>query len=236
MKPAILFDLGNTLAAYYHSEQFQPILKLAVRNLLTELESLDLSSVAFDEALESAKAENKEAADFRFTPMAERFERIFKVSLSDNAPLAQKLCRVFLRPIFDIGRIYEDSMPIIDRLRSEEFPIAIVSNAPWGSPPNLWREELKRLGLAAAVDAVVLCGDVGWRKPAPEIFEYAAAALERRPEDCIFVGDDLRWDISGSNSAGMRPVLIDRDQRHLEYEGERVEDLYGLLAIINASA
>ena len=61
---------------------------------------------------------------------------------------------------------------------------------------------------------------------------FAAASVKRRPEDCMFVGDDLSWDIAGSEAAGMRPVLMDRDRRHHDYAGERVEDLVGLAAIV----
>ena len=52
----------------------------------------------------------------------------------------------------------------------------------------------------------------------------------------MFVGDDLRWDIEGSASVGMRPVLIDREGRHPEYAGERVADLHGVLAALEADA
>lgn len=234
MKPAVLFDLGNTLAAYYHSEQFQPILKAAITDLLSELESRGLSCVPLDVAFASAIAENKESPDYRFTPMAERFERIFEISLIEDAALAQKLCKLFLKPIFAIGRVYNDTFPVINQLRGTGYPVAIVTNAPWGSPPDLWRGELERLGLASAVDSIVLCGDVGWRKPAREIFDFAASALDRKPEECIFVGDDLRWDVFGSEAAGMRPVLLDRYQRNQQYAGECVEDLYELLAIVEA--
>jgi putative hydrolase of the HAD superfamily len=86
------------------------------------------------------------------------------------------------------------------------------------------------------VDAVVLCGDVGWRKPAPEIFHHAVRKLDCRPEECIFVGDDLRWDIEGSASVGMRPVLIDRDGRHPEHRGKRVTGLDDVLAVLEAGA
>lgn len=236
MKPAVLFDLGNTLAAYYDADQFQPILKVAIATLLGELESRGLSRVSFDDAFACAIDENKEAADFRFTPMAERFERIFQISLAEDALLAQELCEIFLQPIFSIGRVYDDSLPVLHRLRGIGYPVAIVSNAPWGSPPNLWRNEIRRLGLLAAVDRVILCGDVGWRKPARAIFEYAASTLDHRCEDCIFVGDDLRWDMSGSEAAGMRPILIDRGRRVQDHKGERIEELYELLGIIEAGA
>jgi len=37
---AVLFDLGNTLAAYYRRDEFQPILERAVDNVLTELRAV----------------------------------------------------------------------------------------------------------------------------------------------------------------------------------------------------
>ena len=232
MKPAVLFDLGNTLAAYYRADQFGPILELAISGVLRELESRDLTSVAPEAALSRALAENEEAPDFRFRPMADRLARIFDVSLADDPPLAEALCECFLRPIFAIGRLYEDTLPALAELRDAGHPTAIVSNAPWGSPPDLWRRELARLGLAASVDCVVLCGDVGWRKPAREIFDYAARMLERLPGKCVFVGDDLRWDISGSAAAGMRPLLMDREHRHPNHSADRAHDLFGVLEVV----
>ena len=222
MKPAVLFDLGNTLAAYYHTNEFQPILRRSISAVSDELASRGLLSVSLEAAFSSAQRENVEAADLRFNPMIERFERIFRFSLAAESALALRLCERFLGPIFEVGRVYEDTPHVLASLRSEGHQLAVVSNAPWGSPPQLWREELQRLGLAELVDTIVLCGDVGRRKPAPQIFAYAATALDRTADQCIFVGDDLRWDISGSKAVGMRPILVDRDQRHNNYTGERV--------------
>ena len=236
MKPAVLFDLGNTLVAYYHTDEFEPILRLAIRGLVTELASRKLSDVSFDTAMTAAIAENAEASDFRFTPMVERFERIFEVELGHDSRLAGKLCEIFLGPIFEVGRLYEDALPALDALRKSGHATAIVSNAPWGSPPELWRRELSRLGLGSAVDRVVLCGDAGWRKPAPQIFRYAAAQLDCSPEKCIFVGDDLRWDIAGSKAVGMRPLLIDRDRRNSSYDGETIDSLGEIFRLVEDAA
>lgn len=232
MTAAVLFELGNTLAAYYHASEFRPILSEAIRAVHEELVRRGACGVSFEAALSAAIAENREAPDYRFTPMIERLERIFRLSLAGDGPAAKTVCERFLGPVFATGRVYGDTLPALARLRAARVPTAIVSNAPWGSPPDLWRDELRRLRLADAVDAVVLCGDVGWRKPAPEIFQHTAAKLGCRAEDCMFVGDDLRWDIEGSAAVGMRPVLIDRDGRHRQYEGERVVDLYGVLAAL----
>jgi len=81
---------------------------------------------------------------------------------------------------------------------------------PLGFTVELWRRELQCLGLAQYFDAQVFCRDVGWRKPAKTIFESAIKALGTQPGECLFVGDDPRWDIVGARSAGMEAVLLDR--------------------------
>jgi putative hydrolase of the HAD superfamily len=232
VKPAVLFDLGNTLAAYYRADEFGPILEQIVGDLHRTLTERGLTAVSGEAALASAIAENREAPDHRFMPMAERLERIFGVPLAHDADLADTLCRTFLGPIFALGRLYADTLPVLAQLRQAGHPIGVVSNTPWGSPPELWRDELMRLGLSAEVDALVFCGDAGWRKPAPEIFERAAAAVDRRIGDCVFVGDDLRWDVAGSRSVGMRPILIDRDGRHRNHDENRIEDLFGVFPLL----
>jgi putative hydrolase of the HAD superfamily len=223
----VLFDLGNTLAAYYRPSDFGPILERAVDSVLAELAARGVATVARDPALAAAHAENREAADFRVQPMQHRLARIFALDPSDTA-VADALCAHFLEPIFAIGRVYDEVPTMLDELRSAGFRIAIVSNAPWGSPPQPWRAELERLGLGARVDAVVLCGDVGWRKPARAIFDRAVLELGVDHRQCVFVGDELQWDVEGARAAGMRPILIDRDDRHRGFRGERIRDLRGL--------
>jgi len=236
MTAAVLFDLGNTLAAYYQTSEFRPILAKAMGAVHDELARRGLCSVPLETVVSAAIGENREAADYRFAPLIQRIERIFQASLATDPSLATTVCKRFLEPIFAAGRVYGDTLPALAQLRDRGVRTAIVSNAPWGSPPELWRQELDRLGLSDAVDAVVLCGDVGWRKPAPVIFNHAAEKIACLTAQCMFVGDDLRWDIEGSASVGMRPVLIDRDGRHPEYAGERVADLHGVLAALDAGA
>jgi putative hydrolase of the HAD superfamily len=144
------------------------------------------------------------------------------------------LCERFLGPIFAVGRIYEDTLPALERLRQAGYPTAIVSNAPWGSPPQLWRSELERMGLARAVDTVVMCGDVGWRKPAAQIFQHAAAELRTACEDCAFVGDELEWDVGGSSAVGMRAILLDREDLNPGHSGSRIRSLHELSSCIGS--
>jgi putative hydrolase of the HAD superfamily len=88
------------------------------------------------------------------------------------------------------------------------------------------------LRLSEAANAVALCRDVGYRKPAPTSFHHAVRTLGCQPAECMFVGDDLVWDVEGSAAVGMRPMLIDRDGRHPGYKGERITQLREILAVL----
>jgi hypothetical protein len=117
MAVAALFDLGNTLAAYYHASEFRPILANAVNEVRDELVSRRLREISLASALSAAIAENREAADYRYAPMIGRLERIFQVSLAHDLSLATTVCERFLGPIFALGRVYDDTLPTLARLR-----------------------------------------------------------------------------------------------------------------------
>ncbi len=201
MKEFVLFDLGNTLVSYYELRDFPPILQAAIG----EVERF----VGAKAEWKRVAAEDFEAKDFCVRPLEERLRRIFPdVAWSEAS--AREACGRFLRPIFALARVYDDVLPTLGALRARGVQTAIVSNTPWGSPASLWREELVRLGLDEVVDLTVFCGDCGWRKPARPIFDYTLGTLKATPDQCVFVGDDPRWDIAGPQALGIEAVLIDR--------------------------
>jgi epoxide hydrolase-like predicted phosphatase len=70
---------------------------------------------------------------------------------------------------------------------------------------NSWGNEYPREGWAELFDVVVISGEVGMRKPEPEIFRLAARRLELAPEQCVFV-DDLGPNVRGAAEIGMVAV------------------------------
>jgi len=134
-----------------------------------------------------------------------------------------------MKPIFAIAKIYEDTFPILDRLRSYKYRQAIVSNTPWGSPSNLWREEIRRLGLSDYMEASFFCRDVGWRKPAKQIFDFVLEKLNALPQDCIFVGDDPRWDLAGPKTVGIEAIIINRKGKIQNAGDNIINNLYELI-------
>lgn len=204
---AVLFDLGNTLAEYYTRAEFPGILEQA----LSEVQSyLDLHGVlipSLEGLRQRVQAENHESRNYRVRPLEARLSRIF--GIPDDRHL-DGICRAFLKPIFALGRCYDDSSAVLRELRRRGLKIAIVSNAPWGSPSYLWREEIERLGLREHVDDITICSDIGWRKPARPIFLHTLSKLGLAAEDCVFVGDEPRWDLKGPRRVGMEAIIVDR--------------------------
>ncbi|MFO8114457.1 MAG: HAD family hydrolase [Halorubrum sp.] len=70
-------------------------------------------------------------------------------------------------------------------------PVGLLSNC---AVPELVPKTLIRAGLRGEFDAVTTSVGCGWRKPHPEAFEAAAAALDVAPETLIHVGDDPATD------------------------------------------
>jgi epoxide hydrolase-like predicted phosphatase len=76
-----------------------------------------------------------------------------------------------------------------------------------GLVSNSWGEEgYDRTRFAELFDAVVISGEIGIRKPAPEIYTLAAERLGREPARCVFV-DDLAGNLKPAREIGMATVL-----------------------------
>jgi len=209
---AVLFDLGNTLVAYWERAQWPAVLHGAIEETMRFLAREGRLRVSADTVWQRVEGHNHELPGHRVYPLQERLVGIFGLAREEEV-LLNEACWRFLAPMFARGQPYADVLATLAALRNAGVKTAIVSNSPWGSPAALWREEIERLGLRQQVDADVFCGDVGWRKPARPIFDLALRKLDVAPDRCLFVGDDPRWDLVGPRALGMRALLIDRTGR-----------------------
>ena len=232
IRNTILFDLGGTLVQYYERSEFPGVLRQAITEVQDYLREVGLLDVSSESIWRRVEEENHEGKDHSVRPLEERLARIFQLADSTRSDgLMMAICRCFMKPIFALARRYDDVLPVLRELRSSGFTIAIISNTPWGSPANLWREEIKRLGLDELVDIIVFCRDVGWRKPDRQIFDHTLEKLHARPEDCIFVGDDPRWDLVGPRAVGIEAILIDRRGMTHNTVEKPIKNLYELLVL-----
>jgi putative hydrolase of the HAD superfamily len=93
---------------------------------------------------------------------------------------------------------------------------ALLSNS-WGS------NSYDRTSWDELFDETVISGEVGIRKPAPEIYALAAERLGRPPERCVFV-DDLPGNLKPAREIGMATV----HHRSAEQTIAELEELLGV--------
>ncbi len=233
-KPStILFDLGGTLVEYYKAADFHAILDEALLDIQTFL--FEKLAITFDEVTVGKRAdeENRESGDNRVRPLEDRLAVIFQLGeLTKEHAFMMNLCKRFLKPILAKSHVFDDTIPVLDELKGLGLKLGIVSNTPWGSPGILWREELGRVGIAKYVNPIVLDRDAGWRKPAGQIFQHAMDILKAQPKECVYVGDDPRWDISGPRAVGMDTVLIDRSGSQAAKGALTIGDLTELVKLV----
>ena len=72
--------------------------------------------------------------------------------------------------------------------------------------------ELKECGLYDLFDGIIISSDVGRKKPYGEIFDIAFGRFGITAENSIYVGNDMRDDILGATSKGMRTLYIETTQ------------------------
>ena len=82
--------------------------------------------------------------------------------------------------------------------------------------------------LAPVADRCLISSLVGWRKPSPKFFAALAGSADCKPAQVLYVGDDLRNDLEGARSAGMKAVLLDATAERSA--SNRIRGLRDLLA------
>jgi epoxide hydrolase-like predicted phosphatase len=104
-----------------------------------------------------------------------------------------------------IARLFARMAP--DERMFEGVAAARRAGIRTGLVSNSWGEEgYDRTRFAELFDAVVISGEIGIRKPSPEIYALAAERLGRAPERCVFV-DDLAGNLKPARAIGMATVL-----------------------------
>jgi putative hydrolase of the HAD superfamily len=121
------------------------------------------------------------------------------------APVGDDELQRFLEAEYEAWRpghaIASTTVALLEALRARGLKTGLVSNG--FDPPDLVRAELARLGVAQLLDAIVMAGEAGVRKPDPAIFRVALDALGVEPQRTLMVGDSIAFDIAGAAALGM---------------------------------
>jgi putative hydrolase of the HAD superfamily len=106
----------------------------------------------------------------------------------------------------DAWRVYDDVIPCFEALQKANVRLAAISNWDTRLKPTL-----KSIGLYDYFEVITVSGEHGHNKPAREIFDATAAALNLAPSEVLHIGDSHREDYVGARNAGFEALHLDRD-------------------------
>jgi putative hydrolase of the HAD superfamily len=140
----------------------------------------------------------------------------FPINEQALAPIAEELACIYETEFFD--REMVSGMPeVLERIKALGLKIGCISNVQSrGQVPG----NLKKYGILDYFSPVVLSSEYGRRKPDPAIFYHAARLAKVPTSACVYVGDKIDRDISGSKSAGFRLAV---QISHIYDDGEPIE-------------
>ena len=139
----------------------------------------------------------------------EEFEQLLSAALAQegSAVEAQGLVSTMLADL----SIYEDSMTsLVTRAHAAGVRTGLLSNS--------WGDGYDRSDWHEMFDAVVISGEVGMRKPEPQIFDLALDRIGLPAGECVFI-DDMPQNIAAAAEAGLVGIVhrtFDETARELE--------------------
>ncbi len=144
------------------------------------------------------------------------FKGIIKDFGMKNPPSLEQLYDEYNTIFPQMTQLFPDTIETLKTLRSRGIKIGVVTNGI----SEMQHNKLHYSGVDKLVDAVVVSGDLPFKKPSVEIFDYAAEKLGVRNDQVIFVGDHPKNDISGARKAGMNVVWM----KHGLFKDETLEE------------
>ena len=204
---AVLFDLGNTLVKLWIPET-------VYHRILTSFK-INRSIEEIREALVKAQKDSerlKYEQLFGKIPYEEYWNKRDGLLLRHlRLPLDRKLLKKIQTRWFDYAEcpLFPDVKPVLSKLRERGLKMGIISTA--------YEQDIEAItqktGLQKELFEVIVGADTLKKtKPDPEVFKYALTKLKVKPQETLFVGDEIDADYRGAENAGIHALLIQRTE------------------------
>jgi putative hydrolase of the HAD superfamily len=204
---AVLFDLGNTLVKLWIPETVYHRILVSFK-INRSIEEIREALVKAQKDSERLKYEQL----FGKIPYEEYWNKRDGLLLRHlGLPLDRKLLKKIQTRWFDYAEcpLFPDVNPVLSKLRERGLKMGIISTA--------YEQDIdaitQKTGLQKELFQVIVGADTLKKtKPDPEVFKYALTKLKVKPQETLFVGDEIDADYRGAENAGIHALLIQRTE------------------------
>lgn len=196
----VIFDLHSTLVDQGSADEWLARALAASDHALAPAQRDELAGF-LDRIWENARIHDPDSLR---DLSAQAHSRVFHQLLAEGPGVDPALGDALYDSVLDTWHAYDDTVPVLSRLRDAGIRIAVLSNVGVEVQGVLDRE-----GLSPFADEVVLSWQVGTVKPEPPIFLEALARLGLTRDEVLMVGDSGKDD-AGAAHLGIRTLLLPR--------------------------
>ena len=221
---AVLLDAGGVLMLPSH----EPILLALARvGVTVDPGRLDAAHYAGMRGLDEAPPERFDWRDYLAA---------YVRTLGVDASCRESAIHALYARFDDSATLWRRAIPgvreALHALLAAGVRLGVVSNAEGTCQARLAELAVCQVGPGpgAPVEIVVDSHVVGVEKPDPRIFGFALSAMGLDPARCLYVGDSVRFDVTGARAAGLAPVLVTPEPESRAGEFPRVRGLGELLS------
>lgn len=203
---ALGFDLFETLVLVQHLRREEAIERLT--QSLTQ-SGLPVAADTFLPVYRAAARRFMSAAQQDGIETHNRFwvstalQELGHTAHPDDAPITEAVERYF-SAFVDYATPIPGTLEMLTRLH-QRYRLGLVSNLTH-APAAL--QILDKLGLRPFFDTVIVSGQLGYRKPHPQIFHALLDQLGTSGAETAFIGDNLDADVRGAQEAGLQPIWM----------------------------
>lgn len=212
---AVLFDLGGTLV---ETPEVSEIMKqmLEAKGIVRSVEEIHKA---------------KEQADTRMggykdlPTLREEFWIKWNSEILKTLGI-QKDLKILATYIFEYwwdyaqARLYPEVTKVLEKLKEKSLKLGVITNGLKSDIDKL----LPQVGLTNAFDIVVVVDSIGKMKPHKDMFHHALKKLSVQPHEALFIGDRIEEDYNGAKNAGIKALLIDRENK-IEQNADKIQSL-----------
>lgn len=190
MHKVVSIDMGDTLIAFTprrYEQIYNKLKDLGYSFSLKRVYSAYIKTLAKHNFPDSHGVNPFDVRDF-----------LYELGLNSNN-------KRLIKEITDVDRgdeywIYDDAIDFLEKARSLDYKLVLVSNAtPRG------KDIFNSLGLTKYFEQTIFSFEVGLVKPNPKIFSLIKLG---KPE--FHIGDIYEMDVLGAKRAGIKPLLLNR--------------------------
>jgi putative hydrolase of the HAD superfamily len=134
----------------------------------------------------------------------------------DAPQVAAEMASVYSQRREEVVEPVPGAMETLRHFQGQGIKLGLVTNGG----AEIQRAKIERFQLADWFDRILIEGEFGVGKPDEKVYRHVLEQLDTRPEDTWMVGDNLHFDVGGSQTLGIYGVWVDYEQKGLPEDSE----------------